>query len=50
MSCSDEDFNPGESGSDVAEEFDSNPPTSDESDSEESGSVCLQHSELYINF
>lgn len=31
---SDEDFNPGESGSDVAEEYDSNPPTSSDSDSD----------------
>ncbi|KAI8783219.1 FACT complex subunit SSRP1 [Biomphalaria glabrata] len=34
---SDESFNPGESGSEVAEEYDSNPPTtSDDSDSESS--------------
>lgn len=43
---SDEDFNPGESGSDVAEEYDSNPPTSEESDSEEeSGSDANQDPE-----
>lgn len=35
---SDEDFNPGESGSDVAEEYDSNPPTSSDSDSDYSDS------------
>ncbi|ESP04179.1 hypothetical protein LOTGIDRAFT_207546 [Lottia gigantea] len=41
---SDESFNPGESGSEVAEEYDSNPPTtdSDESDSDSgSGSADL---------
>ncbi|XP_013787241.2 FACT complex subunit Ssrp1-like [Limulus polyphemus] len=32
---SDESFNPGDSGSEVAEEFDSNPPTSSDSDDEE---------------
>ncbi|XP_050407825.1 FACT complex subunit SSRP1 [Patella vulgata] len=32
---SDESFNPGESGSEVAEEYDSNPPTTDSEDSDE---------------
>ena len=31
---SDESFNPGDSGSEVAEEYDSNPPTSDSDDSD----------------
>lgn len=35
---SDEDFRPEESGSDVAEEYDSNPPTTSESEEEETGS------------
>lgn len=35
---SDEDFNPAESASDVAEEYDSNPPTSSDSDSDYSAS------------
>ncbi|KAK3764831.1 hypothetical protein RRG08_041250 [Elysia crispata] len=34
---SDESFNPGESGSEVAEEYDSNPPTTSDSDSDYSG-------------
>ncbi|XP_071790372.1 FACT complex subunit SSRP1-like isoform X1 [Asterias amurensis] len=36
--ASDSDFNPGESGSDVAEEYDSNPSSSSDSGSENSGS------------
>ncbi|XP_021364929.1 FACT complex subunit SSRP1-like isoform X2 [Mizuhopecten yessoensis] len=35
---SDESFNPGDSGSEVAEEYDSNPPTTSESDEADAGS------------
>ncbi|XP_060070055.1 FACT complex subunit SSRP1-like [Ylistrum balloti] len=35
---SDESFNPGDSGSEVAEEYDSNPPTTSESDEDDLGS------------
>ncbi|XP_038074706.1 FACT complex subunit SSRP1-like [Patiria miniata] len=44
--ASDSDFNPGESGSDVAEEYDSNPSTSDSDSSSGSDSSEVEEGEL----